>query len=226
MYINNNLLIYLLVAAAGVYYLCKLKKEWILLSLMTISWATAAFFNAAVEENWKCSMENMERALQQCAVMLKSGEQLQLHERLTTLLASPEMETRKAAKISLAFAKKMGVASVPEKKMPSIYWGIIWIVLLLVWCLLYHFRLKHSVRIGYLAIVTVLALSVLCLVYVAAGVQNAYGCAGFRGDIELLGELVFIPQFRPQLLPMLEKPEMRGFTYLRNRPKVSAQLKE
>lgn len=224
--INEFLIVYLLVAAAGGYYLCKLKKEWVLLLLLTIFWGTAAFFHAAGEENWKCSMENMERALQQCAVMLKSGEQSQLHERLTVLLASSEVKTRKAAKIALAFAKEMGVASVPEKKMPSIYWGIIWIVLVVVWYLLCHFRLKNIVRRGYLATVTVLALGVLCLAYVGSAVQNGYGCSGFHSDIKLLEEAVSIPQLHPQLLPMLEKPEMRGFTYLRYLPKVSVPLKQ
>ena len=45
--------------------------------------------------------------------------------------------------------------------MPSIYWGIIWVSLVIGWYLLYHFRLKLIVRRGYLATVTILALVVL-----------------------------------------------------------------
>lgn len=224
--IHDFFIVYLIGAVAGGYYLCKIKKEWILLLLLTFFWGSTAFFNEYVEERLKCSLQNMESALRQCALMLKAGQQSQLHEKLAVLLGSSELKTRNAEKVARAFAEAMGVVSVPEKKMPSIYWGIIWVSLVIGWYLLYHFRLKLIVRRGYLATVTILALVVLCLVYASNGVWNGYSFNGFRRDIELLEEAASGSPIQPELLPMLENPEMHSFMYLRYLPKISVPPKQ
>ena len=213
--INTFLILLLIGMIAGGYWLCKIKCEWIILLVLTVLWGCAAVYFTISETQLNCAKTNREKALQQCAVMLRSGEQARLQEKLTVLLESPARnESRKAATLARAFAESLGVASSPEWAFPSIAWAIILAVLAGVWYAMRHFHAKSIFRRGYLATLSVLAFGTLCLIYIGTAVQNGYGKSGIITDLERLNDAVSQPQIHPQLLRHLEHPQMKGWWYL------------
>ncbi len=166
------------------------------------------------ENRLTCAKTNREKALQQCAVMLKAGEQARLQEKLTTFLESSARRECRNATLARAFAESLGVTSSPEWSFPSIIWAIILAVLAGVWYAMRHFQVKSIFRRVYLATLSVLALGTLCLIYVGTAVQNGYARSGIITDLERLNNAVSQPQIHPQLLRHLEHPQMQGWWYL------------
>ena len=215
MEINAFLILLLIGMVAGGYWLCKIKREWIILLVLAVLWGCSAIYYTMGENRLNCAKTNREKALQQCAVMLKAGEQARLQEKLTALLESlARRESRKAVTLAHAFAESFGVASSPEWTFPSIAWAIILAVLAGVWYAMRHFQVKSIFRRVYLATLSVLALGTLCLIYVGTAVQNGYAKSGINTDIERLNAAVSQPQIHPQLLHHLEHPQMKGWWYI------------
>jgi len=211
--IDTFLIFVLIGMVAGGYWLCKIKREWIILLVLTVFWGCAAVYSTMSENRLSCARTNREKALQQCAVMLRAGEQERLQEKLTALLESPARRG-KAAMLAHAFADSFGVASTPEWSFPSIVWAIILAVLAGVWYALRHFQMKSIFRRVYLATLSVLAFGILCLLYVGTAIRNGYAKSGTITDIERLNSAVSQPQIHPQLLHHLEHPQMEGWWYL------------
>ena len=213
--IDTFLIFVLIGMLEGGYWLCKIKREWILLLVLTVFWGCAAVYFTMGETQLTCAKINREKALQQCAVMLRAGEQAQLQEKLAALLESPAWRgSRKATTLAHAFADSFGVASSPEWSFPSIVWAIILAVLAGVWYAMRHFQVKSIFRRVYLATLSVLALGTLCLIYAGTAVQNGYAKSGIIADLVRLNNAVSQPQIHPQLLHHLEHPQMKGWWYL------------
>ncbi|MBQ6470930.1 MAG: hypothetical protein IJJ33_03020 [Victivallales bacterium] len=212
----DTFLIFLLIGMiAGGYWLCKIKREEILLLVLTVFWGSAAIYSTVNETQLNCAKTNREKALQHCAIMLKAGEQARLQKKLTAFLETPE-RSRKAATLARAFAESLGVDSSPEWSFPSIVWASILAFLAGVWYAMRHFQVKSIFRRVYLATLSVLALGTLCLIYVGTAVQNGYARRGIITDLERLNNAVSQPQIHPQLLRHLEHPQMEGWWYLPN----------
>ena len=216
--IDTFLIFVLIGMIAGGYWLCKIKREWILLLVLTVLWGCSAVYSTMAENRLTCAKTNREKALRQCAVMLRAGEQARLQEKLTALLESSARRECRNATLARAFAESLGVeASAPEWSFPSIAWAIILVVLAGVWYAMRHFQVKSIFRRVYLATLSVLALGTLCLIYVGTAVQNGYAKSGIIADLVRLNDAVSQPQIHPQLLHHLEHPQMKGWWYL---PKI------
>ncbi|MBQ9367331.1 MAG: hypothetical protein IJT83_06080 [Victivallales bacterium] len=211
--INTFLIFWLIGMIAGGFWLCKIKREWILLLVLTVFWGCAAVYFTMSDTHLKCAKTNRENALRQCAVMLRAGEQERLQEKPTAFLESPERRG-KAATLARAFAESLGVASSPEWSFPSIVWAIILVALAGVWYAMRHFQVKSIFRRVYLATLSVLALGTLCLIYIGTAVQNGYAKSGLITDLKRLNDAVSQPQIHPQLLRHLEHPKMEGWWYI------------
>ena len=213
--VNTFLIFWLLGMLAGGYWLCKIKREWIILLTLAVFWGCAAVYYTIGESRLHWAKTNREKAYKQCAVMLKAGEQAQLQEKLAALLESPAWRgSRKATTLAHAFAESLGVASSPEWTFPSIAWAIILAVAVGIWYVMRHFQVKSIFRRVYLAILSVLALGTLCLIYVGTAVQKGYARSGIITDIERLNTAVSQPQIHLQLLHHLEHPQMEGWWYI------------
>lgn len=213
--VNTFLIFWLLGMLAGGYWLCKIKREWIILLTLAVFWGCAAVSFTIGESRLHWAKTNREKAYKQCAVMLKAGKQTQLQEKLAALLESPARRGgRKATTIAHAFAESLGVASSPEWTFPSIVWTIIFAVMAGIWYVMRHFQVKSIFRRVYLAILSVLALGTLCLIYVGTVVCNGYARRGIITDIERLNTAVSQPQIHPQLLRHLEHPQTEGWWYI------------
>ena len=209
--VNTFLIFWLLGMLAGGYWLCKIKREWIILLTLAVFWGCAAVYYTIGESRLHWAKTNREKAYKQCAVMLKAGEQAQLQEKLAALLESPAW---REATLAHAFAESLGVASSPEWTFPSIIWTIILAVAVGIWYVMRHFQVKSIFRRVYLAILSVLALGTVCLIYVGNAVRNGYARSGIITDIERLNTAVSQPQIHPQLLHHLEHPQMKGWWYI------------
>ena len=209
--VNTFLIFWLLGMLAGGYWLCKIKREWIILLTLAVFWGCVAVYYTIGESRLHWAKMNREKAYKQCAVMLKAGEQAQLQEKLAALLESPAW---REATLAHAFAESLGVASSPEWTFPSIAWTIIFAVMAGIWYVMRHFQVKSIFRRVYLAILSVLALGTLCLIYVGNAVRNGYARSGIITDIERLNTAVSQPQIHPQLLHHLEHPQMKGWWYI------------
>ena len=213
--VNTFLIFWLLGMLAGGYWLCKIKREWIILLTLAVFWGCAAVYYTIGESRLHWAKTNREKAYKQCAVMLKAGEQAQLQEKLAALLESPAWRgSRKATTLAHAFAESLGVASSPEWTFPSIAWAIILAVAVGIWYVMRHFQVKSIFRRVYLAILSVLALGTLCLIYVGTAVQKGYARSGIITDIKRLNTAVSQPRIHPQLLHHLEHPQMKGWWYI------------
>ena len=213
--VNTFLIFWLLGMLAGGCWLCKIKREWIILLTLAVFWGCAAVYYTIGESRLHWAKTNREKAYKQCAVMLKAGEQAQLQEKLAALLESPAWRgSRKATTLAHAFAESLGVASSPEWTFPSIAWAIILAVAVGIWYVMRHFQIKSIFRRVYLAILSVLALGTLCLIYVGTAVQKGYARSGIITDIKRLNTAVSQPQIHPQLLHHLEHPQMEGWWYI------------
>ena len=212
----DTFLIFLLIGMiAGAYWLCKIRREWIILLVLAVFWGCAAVYSTMNENQLDCAKTNRENALRQCAIMLKAGEQARVQEKLTALLEShARRESRKAATLARAFAESFGVASNPGWAFPSIVWAIILAVAAGIWYAMRHFQVKSIFRRAYLATLAVLAIGTLCLIYVGTVVLNGYAKSGMITDIERLHDAVSQPQIHPQLLHHLEHPQMKGWWYI------------
>lgn len=202
--------------AGGTYCLYKIKKEWIPIVLIIVLWICNAFIYTRNNELWKISRQNMENALRHSAVMLKSGEQEQLYEKLTILLESQEFEKGDAYEKAAAFARTLGVETLPQKHFPSIIWAVILCVVLLGWFLMWKYGLKDSTRRWYLAAATVLASVVFLTAFISKAVRIGY--SHYAWDVTTLAQAVSSPNIHPELLPMLEEPKRGAFGYMRVLP--------
>ena len=214
MEINAFLILLLFGMVMGGYWLCKIKREWIIMLVLAVLWGCSAIYFTMGENRLNCARRNREKALQQCAVMLKAGEQAQLHEKLTALIES-SAKNRTAATLAGAFAESLGVASSPKWTFPSIAWAIILAVLAGAWYVMRHFQVKSIFRRVYLATLSVLAFGTLCVIYVGSAFMNGgYERSGIITDLERLKDAVSQPQIHPQLMQHLEHPKMEGWWYI------------
>ena len=167
--------------------------------------------------------DNMRAALIRCGEMLKNGEREVLAQKLAVFAESPERDLAPLP-FAAAFRKAVGAEEpppppwTPPEKTTMIALGVysaVWFVLLGVWGLMFWRKSKLTKRHVYLILLFSMSLVCVFLAWAGIMVRSGYSGTAIRHDVRGLAEAVSRPEIPPELLPQLEDPKPRAYSYIR-----------
>ena len=200
--------------------------EGLLLALIALLMIGTPSLMAIFHEKHREVGDHMRAALIRCGEMLKNGEREVLAQELSAFVESPEMHLD-LLPFTVAFRKAVGAEEPPppERTLPDSVtrialgcYGAVCLLLLGVWVLMFLRKAESKKRHVYLIVLFCLSCSGVFTVWVGDGVQTGYSITAIRHDVRVLAEAVARPEVPSELLPQLENPEPRAYSYIRLLP--------